>query len=223
MITVVQKDLYYVILTDRSINTKIPPIGGIKIEIGNVYKLELHPILVDGKIKDKDFPTSVSYLRISEHTELYLHNYNPKFVGYFTDNQNHEYYLRVGYLKMKVIDDLKKETINKVVGELTGNVTEMDTDDSTSYVNLKHFVPKHNAQVIPKEKVGEVLPWVHIAISNAKRQLINTFHDIKPEFLQNYLDEFCYKFNRRYFGEALFGRLLIACVSYKNEFRYKYG
>jgi ABC-type multidrug transport system permease subunit len=25
---------------------------------------------------------------------------------------------------------------------------------------------------------------VHIAISNAKRQLINTFHDIKPEFLQ---------------------------------------
>ncbi|GAB6009395.1 IS1595 family transposase [Dysgonomonas reticulitermitis] len=130
---------------------------------------------------------------------------------------------RVGYLKMKVIDDLKKETINKVVGELTGNVTEMDTDDSTSYVDLKHFVPKHNAQVIPKEKVGEVLPWVHFAISNAKRQLINTFHDIKPEFRQNYLDEFCYKFNRRYFGEALFGRLLIACVSYKNEFRYKYG
>ena len=23
------------------------------------------------------------------------------------------------------------------------------------------------AQVIPKEKVGEILPWVHIAISNA--------------------------------------------------------
>jgi hypothetical protein len=67
------------------------------------------------------------------------------------------------------------------------------------------------------------LPWVHIAISNAKRQIINTFHDVKPEFLQKYLDEFCYKFNRRYFGEALFGRLLIACVSYKNEFRYLYG
>ncbi|RRD71131.1 IS1595 family transposase, partial [Tannerella forsythia] len=52
---------------------------------------------------------------------------------------------------------------------------------------------------------------------------INTFHDIKPEFLQNYLDEFCYKFNRRYWGEALFGRLLVACVTYRNEFRYKYG
>ena len=58
---------------------------------------------------------------------------------------------------------------------------------------------------------------------NAKRQLLNTHHDIKPEFLQKYLDEFCYKFNQRYAGEALFNRLLVACVSYKNDFRYKYG
>jgi len=130
---------------------------------------------------------------------------------------------RVGYLKMKVIDNLKSETINEHVKTLAGKVTEIDTDDSTSYVDLKDFVPKHNAQVIPKEKVGEMLPWVHIAISNAKRQIINTFHDVKPEFLQRYLDEFCYKFNRRYFGEALFNRLLVACVSYKNEFRYVYG
>ena len=127
---------------------------------------------------------------------------------------------RVGYLKMRVIEDLKSETITELVKGLASDAKEIDTDDSTSYVDLKDFVPKHNAQVIPKEKV---LPWVHIAISNAKRLLINTFHDIKPEYLQNYLDEFCYKFNRRYHGEALFNRLLVTCVSYKNSFRYKYG
>lgn len=130
---------------------------------------------------------------------------------------------RVGYLKMKVIENLKSDTINGLVKELVSGATEVDTDDSTSYVDLKEYVPRHTPQVIPKEKVGEILPWVHIAISNAKRQLINTFHDIKPEFLQNYLDEFCYKFNRRYYGEALFNRLLVASVSYKNEFGYKYG
>jgi len=130
---------------------------------------------------------------------------------------------RVGYLKMRVIDNLTRETINEHVKMLACEANEIDTDDSTSYVDLKNFVPKHNAQVIPKEKVGQVLPWVHIAISNAKRQIINTFHDVKPEFLQKYLDEFCYKFNRRYLGEALFNRLLVACVSYKNEFRYLYG
>jgi hypothetical protein len=29
--------------------------------------------------------------------------------------------------------------------------------------------------------------------------------------------------NRRYAGESLFNRLLVACVRYKNEFRYVYG
>ena len=37
-------------------------------------------------------------------------------------------------------------------------------------------------------------------ISNAKRSILDTYHDIKAEFLQLYLNEFCYKFNRRYFG-----------------------
>ncbi|MDR1516598.1 MAG: IS1595 family transposase [Dysgonamonadaceae bacterium] len=130
---------------------------------------------------------------------------------------------RAGYLKMKVIDDLQKETIDGQVQTLAKNTDGIDADDSTSYVDLKDFVPRHNTRVIPKEETGEILPWVHIAIGNDKRQVLNTYHNIKPEFLQKYLDEFCYKFNRRYFGEALFGRLLVACVSYKNEFRYIYG
>ena len=65
---------------------------------------------------------------------------------------------------------------------------------------------------IPKEKIGELLPWVHIAISNAKRMMLDIYHDIKPEFLQNYLNEFCYKFNRRYFGEKLSERLMVAAL-----------
>jgi hypothetical protein len=30
--------------------------------------------------------------------------------------------------------------------------------------------------------------------------------------MQNYLDEFCYKLNRRYFGEKLVGRLIVAAI-----------
>lgn len=130
---------------------------------------------------------------------------------------------RVGYLKMKVIDDLKAKTIDEVVQNSVSEKSTLHTDDSTSYVNLHGFVESRQSEVIPKDKIGEKLPWVHIAISNAKRQLLNSYHNVKPEFLQAYLDEFCYKFNRRYFGEALFGRLLVASVTYKNEFRYKYG
>ena len=127
---------------------------------------------------------------------------------------------RVGYLKMQIIEDLKKGTINQIVKDLVSEKSSLDTDGSTSYVELSDYVNEHHSEVISKEKVGEILPWVHITISNAKRQLLNTFHSVKPEFLQSYLDEFCYKFNRRYFGEALFNRLLVAAVSYKNDFRY---
>jgi len=86
---------------------------------------------------------------------------------------------------------------------------------------LEALVEKHHAQVIPKEKVGEVLPWVHLAISNAKRILLDIHHNIKPELQQAYLNEFCYKFNRRYFGEAMFDRLLLVSATSKNDFRYR--
>lgn len=127
---------------------------------------------------------------------------------------------KVGFIKMQVIPNLRAETITSIVKEEISQASELLTDDSTSYVELKDVVDEHKAKVIPKEKIGELLPWVHIAISNAKRMLLDIYHDIKPEFLQNYLNEFCYKFNRRYFGEALFDRLLVASVTYKNDFRY---
>ena len=52
------------------------------------------------------------------------------------------------------------------------------------------------------------------------KDVVDKHEDIKLEHLQNYLNEFCYNFNRRYFGEALFDRLLVASISHKNQFRY---
>lgn len=126
----------------------------------------------------------------------------------------------VRHIKMQALDSLKAKDIDPGV---KGNVNPESTiisDDSTSYTNFKSFVKEHISQVIPKEQVGKVLPWVHIAISNAKRTLLDIFHDVKPQYLQNYLSEFCYKFNRRYLGDVLFDRLVIAAASYKNGFRY---
>ena len=71
-----------------------------------------------------------------------------------------------------------------------------------------------------KKEVSTLLPWVHTVISNAKRNLLGIHHMIGEDYLQNYLNEYCYKFNRRYFGEKLFDRLLIASASYNiNDLR----
>jgi hypothetical protein len=127
---------------------------------------------------------------------------------------------RVGHIKMFVIEDLKSETIDKKVIENIEKQSVIDSDYSTSYTNFKLLVREHRPKVIDKNEVSKMLPWVHIVISNAKRMLLDIFHDIKPKYLQNYLNEFCYKFNRRHFGENLFDRLVAAATSYKNQFRY---
>ena len=128
---------------------------------------------------------------------------------------------KAGYLKMKVVSDLKSETITEQVKEHILPCSCLDTDDSTSYVGLKDVVNEHRpVKVVDKKQVGKVFPWVRIAISNAKRWLLANHHDIKEEYLQFYLNEFCYRYNRRYFGEALLDRLMVCAISHKNEFRY---
>ena len=127
---------------------------------------------------------------------------------------------KVKYIKMIVIDNLKAKTIDDKVESYVEPESVIKSDNSTSYTNFKSLVKEHVSQVNPKELVGTLLPWVHIAISNAKRQLLDIHHDICPEYLQSYLNEFCYKFNRRYFCDGVFERMLIASVASKNHFRY---
>lgn len=134
-------------------------------------------------------------------------NHNPK---------KHGKKKQVRYLKMKVIESLKKECITNAVKTSVEKNTKIVSDKSTSYVDLdKDF--KIESKVIPKKDIVKVLPWVHTAISNAKRLFLDVHHRIDDDFLQNYLNEFCYKFNRRYF-DNIFDRLMIAAVS--NRWNY---
>ena len=61
-----------------------------------------------------------------------------------------------------------------------------------------------------KQTTKETLKGLDTAISNAKRNFTDNYHKIKKKYLQLYLNEFVYKLNRRYFGERIFDRLVIA-------------
>ena len=127
------------------------------------------------------------------------------------------------YVKMVVISDLKSKTIDGQATESIDNESIINTDNSTSYTNFSGIFKEHNGHVIPRELLGKVLPWVHISISNAKREILDIHHNSSSNYLQYYLNEFCYKINRRYLGDKLFDRLLLAGISYKNSFRYNIG
>lgn len=117
------------------------------------------------------------------------------------------------YLKMKVLDDHKKETAEDVLEKYVRDDSILISDDSTSYVGFSSVVEGHIVYKSSKEVTTSNLKWVHIAISNAKRNLLGIYHMVKLKYLQGYLNEFCYKTNRRYFGERLFNRLVIATAS----------
>ncbi len=117
------------------------------------------------------------------------------------------------YFKMKVLPTHKSGDVDSSIEQNIDEKSIVFSDKSTSYVNISDHVEVHITEKSSKQTTVTTLKWVHIAISNAKRTLLGIYHKIKGKYLQNYLDEFCYKLNRRYFGENLFDRLIISIIS----------
>src|SRR5690606_4618732 len=117
-----------------------------------------------------------------------------------------------GFFKMVVIKDLEEDTIHREVKRNVKKNSIAVTDFYKSYYNLTDVVNSHVSVKTSKKNAGKALPWVHIAISNAKRNLLNTYHSIQEKYYQNYLNEFCYRLNRRYMKDML-GLLVNACAS----------
>ena len=117
------------------------------------------------------------------------------------------------YFKAKVLTDHKADEINQTVQESIDEKSIVFTDKSTSYVDIADYVELHITEKSSKDTTKDTLRWVHITISNAKRNLLGNYHKIKGKYLQLYLNEFVYKLNRRYFEDKLFDRLVIANIT----------
>jgi len=111
---------------------------------------------------------------------------------------------------MKGLESHKAEEINEVVQETINTKSIVFSEQSTSYFYIADYVDRRISEKSTKETTATTLKWVNIAISNAKRTLLGIYHKIKGQYLQNYLSEFCYKLNRRYFGNRLFDGLTLA-------------
>lgn len=117
------------------------------------------------------------------------------------------------YFKAKVLEDHKAEGTDAILkNAIDGEKSIVFSDKSTSYLNIEDYVEIHITEKSNEQTTKETLKWVHIAIGNAKRDL-QKFHKIKRKYLQLYLNEFIYKLNRRYFGDKIFDRLIIAGIT----------
>lgn len=115
------------------------------------------------------------------------------------------------YFKMKKIKNLEAKTAQTLIKEYIDSNAVLQTDKSTTFSDLSDCIDVHVREISGTDEGKFNLRWVHIAISNLKKHL-QTYHMISERMMQNYLDEFCYKLNRRYFGQKLFDRLIIASI-----------
>ncbi len=122
-------------------------------------------------------------------------------------------YFMPKFLKMKVVEDGTAKEIKTTAESSLEKECEIKTDKAKSYP--KAFENFNNLEMFDMSNfdAGKILPWSSKAITNSKNLLKAIHHGIESKYLQNYLNEFCYKYNRRYFGEKVFSRLLICAVS----------
>ncbi len=118
-----------------------------------------------------------------------------------------------GFLKMSVVTGLNKIEVTREAEKMIKKSATVMTDGKRCYSGLQDICTTHKIVIVAdKKEVAKVFPWVHTAISNAKKKLLGLHHHVKDNYMQNYLSEFCYKFNRRYFGEALFDGLVVTAL-----------
>ena len=110
------------------------------------------------------------------------------------------------FTRMHVVEDVAGGTLQQVVDETVAPGSKIECDGYRSYRNLSGV-----ALDAKKYETG-YLHWLHKAISNLNAFLLGTYHG-RCQQLQAYLDEFCFRFNRRKTGNQIFMRLTRAVAA----------
>jgi IS1 family transposase len=113
---------------------------------------------------------------------------------------------RGGNLKFIKAEDTKGSTIKELVEKhISPNVRVVMTDDSAIYPNvikeknIPHCVVTHSkGEYVRYTKSGPIhTNTVESAFSLLKRGIIGTYHQLSVKHLQQYCNEFAWRFNRR--------------------------
>jgi hypothetical protein len=116
-----------------------------------------------------------------------------------------------GRLRLRALPD---RTAPGLVGFARDSIcqgSDVRTDDFPGYaqLDLECGVRHHPVAERGDPRVTEAhLPLIHVVFSNLKSWLLGTHHAVSPKHLQAYLNEFTFRFNRRYYPFNGFRSLL---------------
>ena len=134
----------------------------------------------------------------------------------------------VNYIKMFVLENLEAGTIERIAGRFIDEDAKVVTDGSKSHVKFKTLFNIHESHVEydAASVVRTNLPWVHIVIGECRSGIEAIHKEVEQGFLQLYLNEYCWKFNRRFFRDStnpkddLFDRLVKISAMFTSDIKY---
>jgi transposase-like protein len=118
-----------------------------------------------------------------------------------------------GFVAMEAVPAVNGKTVADFALRRIKSAQQVRSDALPALNTLSPHVT-HIKKVTPPEMAKSWLPWVHIVIANLKRFLLGTYHGIGPNYIQGYLNEFAYRFNRRFWEPEIPNRLLRLCVNH---------
>ena len=118
--------------------------------------------------------------------------------------------ITAGAVRLAVVRRASTEELTSFVrGAIDARHAMVFTDAWQGYTALTNQGVKHRPRLGGHGPgVSEVLPRVHSVFGSLKTWLQGTFHGVSPKHLQRHLDEFVYRFNRRWREDALAGFVL---------------
>ena len=115
-----------------------------------------------------------------------------------------------GRLRLRLVPNREAKSLTKFVRENVAKGAVVHTDGWTGYDDLEALGYVHKPLVIDgdPERIEAHLPMIHIAFSNLKSWLLGTHHGVSHRHLQAYLNEFVFRFNRRFYPMTAFNSAL---------------
>lgn len=106
---------------------------------------------------------------------------------------------KLGRLRMQVVESCSANELTSFIKTNITSGSQVTTDGWGAYSSLQGEGYTHKAIVQSRtDDAGSVLPGVHLVASLAKRVILGTFQGrFDPQYLQRYLDEYVFRFNRR--------------------------
>lgn len=115
-----------------------------------------------------------------------------------------------GRIRLQKLSNKMADSVDKFANEFIVPGATIVSDDGTEFTNLKKLGFDHRPVPMRgnREKMDKHLPMISRVTANLKTWIDGTFHSVGQKHLQAYLNEFMFRFNRRFYRVTSFQTLL---------------